>query len=287
MSKPMATRSESVKTTSAMTGAAAAQSRPVIVRMLTEDDLPYDYEARMERLKYLRMPTQDDLPYYDGEPMESELHLYQIILFIETLKLHWANRHDFYVAGDMAVYFSSRRVKNQDFRAPDFFLALDVDGKQVRKSWVVWEEGKAPDLVIEFLSDSTAGFDREGKKKIYQDQLRVPEYYYYDPWTGELAGFARNCEGYQPILPDLQGRLVSPNAKLALTRWEGEFMGVTANWLRWATLEGKLLPTKDEAIQHSDKIAKQERARAKQERAHTKRLAERLRALGVDPDSLD
>ncbi len=277
MSERISQRSESIQTTGqttgVMAGAALAESRPVIVRMLTQDDLPCDDGDWSERLKYLRMPTQDDLPYDDGEPMESELHLYQIILFLETLKLHWADRDDFFVGGNMAVYFSAEHVKKQDFRGPDFFIALGVDGKRMRKSWVMWEEEKGPDLVMEFLSNSTAAFDREGKKQIYHDQLRVPEYFYYDPLTGELAGFEWTCEGYQPLIPDHAERLISNIIGLALVRWVGKFNGVTANWLRWATLDGKLLPTKDEAKDQSDKLAE--------------RLTKQLRALGVEPESLD
>ena len=303
MSEPIPQRSESIQTTGqstgVMAGAALAESRPVIVRMLTQDDLPYDDNDMSEHLKYLRMPTQDDLPYFDGEPLESELHLYQIMLFIETLKLYWADRDDFFVGGNMAIYFSAEHVKNKDFRGPDFFVALGVDGTRKRKSWVVWEERRTPDLVMEFLSDRTATFDRGRKKEIYQDEMRVPEYFYYDPWTGELAGFAMRGHGYEPILPDQNGRLVS-RLGLAVTRWEGKFNGVTATWLRWATLEGSLLPTNEEAKQQSDILAeqadkrakqadvhaKQANARAEQEHARAEQFAEQLRALGIDPNTL-
>jgi len=47
--------------------------------------------------------------------------------------------------------------------------------KRERRSWVVWEEGKAPDVVIELLSESTAEQDKNEKKLIYQSQLRVSD----------------------------------------------------------------------------------------------------------------
>lgn len=253
-------------------------------------------------------PTQDELPYDDGEPLESQRHFYQIVLLIETLKLHWAERHDYFVGGNMFVYFSSAQIKKNDFRGPDFLLATGVDGKRERKSWVNWEEGKSPDLVIEFLSESTAAFDREGKKKIYHDNVRVPEYFYYDPFTGELAGFSLNCMEYKPISPDVQGRIISVAAGLALTRWYGDFMGITGDWLRWETIEGELLPTKTEFAERAQQFAEtaqrlaeqereraeqereraeQERERAEQERGRAERLAAKLRELGVDPATLD
>ena len=113
MSEPITRLSES-----AVAGAAAglAASRAEVVRMLTQDDLPYDDGDWSERTANLRMPTQDYLPYDDGEPMESERHLYQMMLLIETLKQHWAGRDDFFIGGNMAVYFSSEQVKKKDFR---------------------------------------------------------------------------------------------------------------------------------------------------------------------------
>ena len=70
----------------------------------------------------------------------------------------------------MFVYFSTAQLKNQDFKGPDFFAVLGVP-KGERKSWVTWEEGKAPDVVIELLSESTAQIDKTEKKQIYQDKL--------------------------------------------------------------------------------------------------------------------
>ena len=76
----------------------------------------------------------------------------------------------------MFVYFSLAQVRNQAFRGPDFFVVLDVSPRE-RKSWVVWQEGKGPDVVIELLSDSTAAHDKGEQKIIYQNALRVLEYY--------------------------------------------------------------------------------------------------------------
>ena len=66
----------------------------------------------------------------------------------------------------MFVYYSLAQVRNRDFKGPDFFAVLGVP-KGERKSWVVWEEGKAPDVVIELLSESTAQQDKTNKKQIY------------------------------------------------------------------------------------------------------------------------
>jgi Uma2 family endonuclease len=112
-------------------------------------------------------PTQDELPCCDGIPMETQRHQLQME-FLKNQLLPWlAQREDGYVGGNMFIYFSLAQVRNQDFRGSDFFAVLGVPKKE-RKSWVVWEEGKAPDVVIELLSDSTAERDKTEKKQIYQ-----------------------------------------------------------------------------------------------------------------------
>lgn len=111
---------------------------------------------------------------------------------------------------------------------------------------MVWQEGKGPDVVIELLSEKTAAVDKGKKKLIYQNQLRVPEYFWYDPFSGELVGFRLHGGRYRPIKPDKQGRLISQQLRLALVRRQGWYMDTEALWLRWATLDGKVLPTQEE-----------------------------------------
>lgn len=197
-------------------------------------------------------PTEDELPYSDGIPMESERHVLQMYLLILPLRRFWKDR-EFFVGGNMFVYFNLKQLRHQDFRGPDVFVVLDVP-KRERKSWVVWQEGKGPDVVIELLSENT---DKGEKKRVYQDQLKVTEYFWYDPFTEELAGFQLQGGVYVPIEPDVEGGLVSKRLGLKLVKWEGKYAGVDAVWLRWATREGELLPTEEE-------LAEQERQRAEQ-----------------------
>ena len=151
-------------------------------------------------------PTQDELPYDDGIPMETERHKLQMDLLIEPL---WnaLQERDVYIGGNMFVYYSLAQVRNPDFRGPDVFVVLDVSRKE-RKSWVIWEEGKEPDIVIELLSESTAERDKTDKKLIYQNQLRVTEYFWYDPFNPEdWQGFRLEGGNYQLLQPDEQGQL--------------------------------------------------------------------------------
>ena len=243
-------------------------------------------------------PTQDELPYDDGVPLETERHRLQIDLLIDTLTPWLAQRpHGGYAGGNMFVYFSLQQTRGQDFRGPDMFVVLDVPSRE-RKSWVIWEEGKGPDMVIELLSESTAEQDKTTKKLIYQNQLRVPEYFWYDPFDPQnWAGFRLHNSAYAPLQPDPQGRLVSNILGLALVRWTGVYKGVGATWLRWASLDNGLLPTGEELalrqaeqerqrVEQERKRAEQERERAEREYQRAERLAARLRELGVEPEDL-
>jgi hypothetical protein len=184
----------------------------------------------------------------------------------------------------MFIYFSLEQARNQDFRGPDFFAVLGVP-KRERKSWVVWQEGKGPDVVIELLSESTVARDKGEKKDIYQDRLRVPEYFWFDPFTAEWAGFALGNRGYEPLMEDDQGRLVSQGLQLALLRWEGIYQDVEARWLRWATLEGALLPTPQEvatATQHQAAEAQRQAVEAQQWAAEAQRQVAEAQRQAVE-----
>jgi Uma2 family endonuclease len=170
-----------------------------------------------------------------------------------------------YASGNMFIYFSTEHLKNQDFRGPDFFAVVGVP-KGERKSWVVWEEGKAPDVVIELLSESTATIDKTEKKEIYQEQLRVPEYYWFDPFNiDDFVGFSLQNGIYQPIIPDANGGLISQRLGLTLTYWQGTYKTINTIWIRWATPDGVILPTAEEKAVKLAQQAQQEARQAQQE----------------------
>jgi Uma2 family endonuclease len=212
---------------------------------------------------FVNPPTQDELLYDDGIPMETYRHKLQMDLLVDPLAA-WLGDKDAFVGGNMFVYFSPHQLKNHDFRGPDMFAVLDVP-KGERKCWVTWEEGKGPDVVVELLSSSTASKDKTDKKEIYQNRLRVPEYFWYDPFNpNEFAGFIIRDHGYEPIIPDEQNRLISQKLGLALVHWAGEFGGANAVWVRWATLDGVLLPTARELAQQAQQEAQQAQQEAQQ-----------------------
>ncbi|MBD2654435.1 Uma2 family endonuclease [Synechocystis sp. FACHB-383] len=241
----------------------------------------------------LVLPGQDQLPADDNQTMETQRHKMQMDLLIEGLDSWLEQRQDGYVGGNMFIYYSQAQIKSQDFKGPDFFAVTGVPTKE-RKSWVVWQEEKAPDVVIELLSDSTAQYDKTDKKIVYQDKMRVTEYYWYDPWNpDDFAGFSLNHGQYEPKSFNEQGWLISESLGLALLRWRGKYRNVETDWLRWATLEGEILPTGQELAQQERQRAEQERQRAEQERQRAEQerqraelLANKLRELGINPHDL-
>jgi Uma2 family endonuclease len=198
--------------------------------------------------------TSDEIIFPEGDlwsdepPLESNLHLRQIILLIECLEWLWQEREDFFATGNLTIYYSPNQKKSQDFRGPDFFVVLGTQRRLERRSWVVWQEGgRYPNLIVEILSSSTAKVDKGEKKQIYQDIFRTPNYFWFDPESLELAGF-RLLEGkYQPIEPTEAGWLWSQEL--------GLYLGVYKGQLRYFTSEGELVPTPEEYAKKVDQKA--------------------------------
>lgn len=82
----------------------------------------------------------------------------------------------------MLIYY--REGDNGVRVAPDVFAVFGATGNHPRDSWKLWEEGKAPDFVLEIASPSTWREDIALERDIYRD-LKVSEYWRFDP-TGEL-----------------------------------------------------------------------------------------------------
>ena len=200
----------------------------------------------------------------DQPPLESYLHLQQMMLLLNCLDWLWRDRQDYFAAGNLSIYYSARKLKSEDFRGPDFFVVLGTE-KRPRKSWMVWEEeGRYPNVIVELLSDSTAKSDRGLKKEIYQTIFRTPEYFWFSPDTLEFQGFMLERGMYQPIQPNDRGNLWSEQLQLFLGIYEGQ--------LRFFSPEGELIPTPAET--------------AEAEHNRGEKLAAKLRELGVEPDQL-
>ena len=220
------------------------------------------------------------LPETDGEPLDSPWHRDEIHLLIESVHCHFVDRTDFYVGGNMFIYYSLEQVRNREYRGPDFFFVNGVDRTRSRLYWAVWEEnGKYPDVIIELLSHSTATEDRTTKKAIYEKTFRTPEYFLYDPETRSLEGWRLAGRTYQRIQPDERGWLWSEELGLWLGTWEGEYLGEDATWLRFYDSEGRLVLL---AAEGERGRAETERQRAMVERQRAD--AERQRAEAAEAE---
>jgi len=90
-----------------------------------------------------------------------------------------------------------------------------------RDCYLVWKEGKAPDLVIEITSKTTRREDRTKKRAIYRDVLKVPEYFQFDPTDDYLKPSLQGhqlVEGQYVSIAPVHGRLPSAVLNLHLER---------------------------------------------------------------------
>ncbi len=204
-------------------------------------------------------------------------------------------------------------------RADDF-------SQRQNRSYFVWEFGKVPDCCIEIVSNSQGDelrlskkSQQKGKANIKKDiyaQIGVKYYAVFDPLEqiqgkDEMNGallrvWAIAADGYTELTPPQGiseiGQLVWLKAVgLGLTLWAGQFEEeVTRIWLRWCESDGRVIPTGAEGtkIERQRAEAEYQRAEAERQRAETERqraetehqraerLAERLRAMDVNPDEI-
>ncbi len=247
------------------------------------------------------MTTLDILPevtcpptdlWSDEPPLESDLHLQQITILIGCLERLWQQRTNYYASGNLTIYYNEEQLKKRDFCSPDFFVVLDTE-KHPRKSWVVWGEGgKYPNVIVEILSPSTANIDRNKKKNLYQNTFRTPNYFWFDPESLELQGFRLIAGQYQAIAANENGYLWSEQLEL--------YLGIFDRKLRYFTVDGQLVRTPQEAeleqrqakeqifLEKEQERKAKEQAILEKEQAilERERLAQKLRELGIDPETI-
>ena len=140
---------------------------------------------------------------------------------------HFGNRETTLVEANRWMV-ASPSTDLADARQPDLLIAFHVKpaAYEANNGYVVSEQGKPPDFVIEIASESTASIDVGEKRDNYAD-LGILEYWRFDKtgefYSAKLAG-DRLVDGvYQPIPIDeldddvLQGYSAALNLIL---RWE-------------------------------------------------------------------
>ncbi len=216
-------------------------------------------------------------PTGDGKPMaEDEPHLNLMNYSIPALRYRLRNRPDVYVAGNNFLYYEEGNPKARV--SPDCYVALGVEPKGRRRFYKVWEEnGIAPAVIFEFTSKKTKKEDLTIKKSLYEQVLRVQEYFQFDP-TGDylkprLQGQRLHEGVYQPIeLND--NRMFSEQLGLELVM-EGETLRF------YDPASGEWLRTYEQA--ETQRLAQEQRAQAEAQRAQAE--AQRAEAADQRADS--
>ena len=235
-----------------------------------------------------QQPTQEvrfrlpDPPKREPDEMTSYDHLHKpgnAYLLIE----HFGNPDTTLVEADRWIVPSPEFNKARA-RRPDLLIAFGVSPADYRASngYIVSEQGKPPDFVLEVASESTAEAD-VGAKRDYYAELGIPEYWRFDE-TGEhhgkrLAGDRLVNGQYQPMLieelPDgvLQGYSAALNLNL---RWDnGQLV-----WRDPAT--GRRIVTLDDERQ----ARLSEQARADNEQQQRIQAEARIQQLEAELDRL-
>ncbi|MHC5726874.1 MAG: Uma2 family endonuclease [Nostoc sp.] len=222
------------------------------------------------------LPSSEELPDSDDTPVDNELQDLIPGLLKAILAMAWADRMDWFFGVDMGIYYHPDLPPI----VPDGFLSLGVErfyDENLRPSYVLWEERRVPILALEVVSRKYRG-EYSTKKQEYA-KLGILYYVVYNPTRRRKA----RLEVYKLVnnLYQLQDEnpVWLPEIGLGIGIERGTYLGIPREWLYWYNQQGERLLTPEEEA----KLAQQEAQQA-QQRAQL--LAERLRSLGVDPDSV-
>jgi Uma2 family endonuclease len=229
------------------------------------------------------LPTMYDLPSESLEEpgLPDEFHIYQLQLLRETFQSPNYPPEQVFVATDLNLYYDPQHPLW--YKRPDWFGVLGVsrlyEQRELRLSYVIWQEGISPNVVVELLSPSTEKEDlgqnlREINQpptqwQVYEKILRVPYYIVFDRYTNTLQVFQNIASRYQE-LTFTESRVWLPELELRIGLWQGSYQGIEHLWLRWYDASGDWIPTPVE-----------------KERAKTERLAARLKELGISDEELE
>ncbi|MBW4699697.1 MAG: Uma2 family endonuclease [Aphanocapsa lilacina HA4352-LM1] len=236
--------------------------------------------------------TEDDAPV-DNLPSEKQQRL-----LTEPLYSSWYPQSPFLAAANVGLFYGVRRPP----LVPDVFLSLNVEiaedwWQKQNRSYFFWEFGKPPEVVIDIVSN-TVGNER-GIKLLTYAQMRVQFYAIYDPLQ-QLGGPVLEVFELSGLRYESRQSAWFEEVGLGLTLWQGTFEGREDTWLRWCDRDRQVIATGAERAEQQRQRAEQERQRAEQQRQRAERaeqevdqerrraeaLAERLRQLGIDPDTI-
>ncbi len=261
------------------------------------------------------LPTAEDLPCSDDTPVDSELQELIPGLLKAILMDMWGSRKDWLFSIDMAFYYNPTQPKKAI--APDGMLSLGLiatDSSKLRSSYVLWQEKVLPLFAVEIVS-KTSGGEKTEKFEIYQS-IGILYYLIYSPLLKRKAKFqlyklvdgkyVLQSSGQQPYWMPEVGLAIGAEqqvygyAERELLYWYDE------NNVRYLTpTEKSLVAAKRADVEARKAVEEAKRADAEARKAAEEAeradaelaarvavqqenniLRERLRSLGVDPDSI-
>lgn len=121
-----------------------------------------------------------------------------------SLGAHFGKPETTIITSEIAAALIPSRTY-EGVRYPDLLIAFDADpvANEARLGYLIPEQGKPPDFVLEVASESTGRRDETTKRGDYE-RMGVIEYWRFDPSGGRfhlthLAGDRLVGEEYQPI----------------------------------------------------------------------------------------
>ncbi len=227
-------------------------------------------------LDITQLPTSDELPCSDETPVDNEDQNWLPNLLLFVLEYLWKDRQDWFFAVDMGVYHTTGLDPRVPV-VPDGFLSLGVErrkGGRSRSSYVTWEENGVPPILALEMVSQTPGGEYGSKMKIYA-QLGVLYYVIYNPnfWRRDRH---LPFEVYKLVGKDYQLQsgepFWMPEIGLGLGRCTLPTDPIDREALGWFDQQGQRYLTPSELVER--------------EQQRAERLADKLRELGVDPDTL-
>jgi Uma2 family endonuclease len=215
-----------------------------------------------------------DYPTSDGRPMaETDLHRQVMMDLISTLEDYFATDPMVYVSGNLLLFYEKGNKRKHV--SPDVFVVRGVSKLPPRDYYLLWEEGKSPDVVIEVTSKTTRSEDQKKKRTLYRDVLKVPEYFQFDPTEDylkpSLQGHRLVVGEYEPIEP-VAGRLPSAILGLNLER-DGTQLRLVE------PAPGHRIPTPRERVIAAEAAQCQEGIARRKAEAENERLRQELEAM--------
>jgi len=213
-----------------------SETLPTMYDLPSEDPHDPDLPEQHPRSPKETMPTMYDLPSeLVGETgLPDEFHRIQADSLSETCQPPNWQLDEVFTARDLNLYYDPRHPGW--YKRPDWFLVLGVcrfqEQQNLRLSYLVWQEGVNPFLVVELLSPTTEEEDLgqtvrrvdqpPTKWEVYERILRIPYYVIYDRYQNQLRAFRLNGTRYEALsLPD--GRLWLEEMQLGWGLWQGSY----------------------------------------------------------------